>query len=210
VILRDDAAARTFGPPQRTVREAIQLALGRVSSRDIPTSFTDADLRPFRAYATDPAWAGGTRLFDTRRRHTTASPAAVFAAVSRLGGEKGWYGGTWLWRVRGLLDQLWGGPGLRRGRRDPHTVRVGDFVDFWRVEEVSAPFSLRLHAEMLLPGDAWLEWHITPAADGCELRQTATFQPRGLLGRLYWYSVAPFHFLVFPGLLRGILRDARS
>lgn len=210
VVLHDDRAARTFGAPERTVREAIRLALGRATSNDVPTTFSDADLRPFRAYVTDPIWAGGTLLHDDREHLTTASPAQVFAAVSRVGGDTGWYTGGWLWRVRGVLDQLFGGPGLRRGRRDPNVLRVGDYVDFWRVEAVEKDARVRLHAEMLLPGEAWLEWRIEPTDTGSRLTQTAQYRPRGLLGRLYWYAVAPFHFLVFPGLVRGILRDAEK
>lgn len=208
VVLHDDRAAQAFGPPQRTMREAVRLALGRVNSGDVPTSFSNADLRIFRPYVTDPAWAGGTVLRDVRRAATSASPEAVFAAVSRIGGDTGWYQGEWLWRVRGVLDQLFGGPGLRRGRRDPKVMRVGDFVDFWRVEEVVAPTVIRLRAEMLLPGEAWLEWRLEPNGSGTRITQTASFKPRGLWGRLYWYAVAPFHVFVFPALMRGIIRDA--
>ena len=210
VVVRDTRTLELLGAPQRPLREAIRLALGRTSRRDVPTSFTDADLQPFRAYATDPSWAGGTELVDERHRDTTASAHDVFAAVCAVGGEKGWYSGEWLWRLRGLFDQVWGGPGLRRGRRHPSELRVGDFVDFWRVDEVEEDRFVRLHAEMRLPGEAWLEWRITTSPRGTRLTQLARFKPRGLLGRVYWYAVAPFHGLVFPGLTRGIVADAES
>ena len=210
VIVRDTRTRDVLGAPQRTLREAIRLALGRTSRQDVPTSFTDADLQPFRAYATDPDWAGGTELVDARDERTSASPHDVFAAICSIGGEKGWYRGEWLWRLRGLFDQLWGGPGLRRGRRHPSELHVGDFVDFWRVEEIVDDESVRLRAEMRLPGEAWLEWRITTDARGTRVAQRARFKPRGLLGRLYWFGVAPFHGLVFPGMLRGIVDDAQG
>lgn len=210
VIVRDSRTIDLLGAPQRPLRDAIRLALGRTNRGEIPTSFTDADLQPFRAYSTDPAWAGGTELRDERHRDTTSGAHEVFIAVTSVGGQKGWYSGEWLWRVRGLFDQLWGGPGLRRGRRHHSDLRVGDFVDFWRVDEIVEDRLIRLHAEMRLPGEAWLEWRITTGPRGTRLTQRATFKPRGLLGRLYWYSVAPFHRLVFPGLLRGIITDAES
>jgi uncharacterized protein YbjT (DUF2867 family) len=208
VVIRDDRAARAWGPPSRSLREAVQLALGRTRRGDVPTSFTAAEMHPFRPYETDPTWAGGTELVDERVVPTTLSAESLYRAIISLGGTKGWHAGEWLWRVRGFIDILWGGPGLRRGRRHPTNLVVGDYVDFWRVEQLDDAAFVRLHAEMLLPGDAWLEWTITPTATGSVLTQRARFKPRGLWGRLYWYSVAPFHVFVFPGLLRGIVRDA--
>jgi uncharacterized protein YbjT (DUF2867 family) len=209
VIVRDSRTRDVLGAPQRTLREAIRLALGRTGRHDVPTSFTDADMQPFRAYATDPSWAGGTELVDKRDQFTTASAHDVFTIVCAIGGETGWYSGEWLWRLRGLFDQLWGGPGLRRGRRHPRELRVGDFVDFWRVEEIVDDQLIRLRAEMRMPGDAWLEWEISRDDRGTRVSQRARFKPRGLSGRLYWIGVAPFHVLIFPGLLRGIIADAR-
>jgi uncharacterized protein YbjT (DUF2867 family) len=210
VIVRDTRGVDVLGAPRRTLREAIRLALGRTHRHDVPTSFTDADLHPFRAYATDPSWAGGTKLVDERHRDTSASAGDVFAAVCAVGGETGWYTGEWLWRLRGLADQVAGGPGLRRGRRHPRELRVGDVVDFWRVEAIDTGRLVRLRAEMRVPGEAWLEWLITTSPRGTRLTQRAIFKPRGLWGRLYWYGVAPFHGLVFPGLVRGIVADAES
>ena len=208
VVVSDDRTIRDLGAPQHSLSDAIRLALGRTRDGDVPTAFTGADLQPFRRYETDPAWAGGTELIDERVTTSSASPEQLFATLCTLGGDHGWYSGEWLWRIRGFIDVLWGGPGLRRGRRDPQDLMTGDFVDFWRVEELSNPNFLRLHAEMLLPGDAWLEWTIEPTEAGSRLTQRARFKPRGLWGRLYWYSVLPFHSLVFPGLLRGVVKES--
>lgn len=210
VIVQTSATIDTFGPPQRTLEQAISLAVGRTAEANVPTTFSDADQQPFRPYATDPAWSGGTELRDVRSRASVAGVREVFLAACALGGDRGWHRGEWLWKVRGFLDQLWGGPGLRRGRRHPSELRVGDYVDFWRVVEIRENEFLKLRAEMLLPGDAWLEWRITPTPSGSSITQTARFKPRGLWGRLYWCGVWPFHFLIFPGLLKGIIRDAEN
>ncbi len=208
VVVTDNRLRERLGEPQRSLREAIALALGRTKAGEVPTAFTDADFQPFRSYATDPSWAGGTQWRDVRSAATSAPIERVFAAVSALGGETGWHAGELLWRVRGWIDSLWGGPGLRRGRRDPDTMHVGDFVDFWRVEAVSAPTSAVLRAEMVLPGEAWLEWHLEESHGVTRITQTARFKPRGLWGRLYWLGAMPFHRFVFPGLLAGIVDEA--
>ena len=126
----------------------------------------------------------------------------------RLGGDRGWHSNGWLWGVRGAIDTLIGGVGMRRGRRDPDRLRVGDALDFWRVEALEEGRLLRLRAEMKLPGEAWLEWRVEPTATGSRIHQLARYHPRGLWGRLYWLGVAPFHRFVFPGLLRGVIADA--
>jgi len=153
---------------------------------------------------------GPHRMIDSRTIHVTASPEHAFAPIRRIGGKKGWYYADWLWRVRGLLDRLFGGVGLRRGRRDPDSLRVGDTVDFWRVEAMEPDRRLRLAAEMKLPGRAWLEFEVTRDATGSVIRQTATFDPKGLLGRAYWYSVFPLHQFVFGGMLKGIAAKGQS
>lgn len=135
-------------------------------------------------------------------------PHRTWQTVCRVGGEQGWYRGEFLWKLRGLVDQLAGGPGLRRGRRHPDRLSVGEPVDFWRVEDLETDRRLVLVAEMLLPGKAWLQWAVEPVSAGTLLVQTTRFRPRGLFGRAYWYLVAPFHGLVFPGLVKGIARDA--
>jgi uncharacterized protein YndB with AHSA1/START domain len=141
-----------------------------------------------------------------RRQLTVAAPAsAVFAAFTRLGGTAGWLYLDWAWRLRGLLDRLLGGVGLRRGRRDPQEVRAGDAVDFWRVEAVEPNRLLRLRAEMKVPGRAWLEFRAEPIDGGkSRLSQTAFFAPRGLTGLLYWYLLYPLHALIFSGLAKQL------
>ena len=134
----------------------------------------------------------------------------AFRPIEQIGGQTGWYYGNWLWKLRGWLDLLVGGVGLRRGRRDPVDLQVGDAVDFWRVETVDSGRRLRLAAEMKLPGRAWLEFEVTPTANGSLIRQTAIFDPVGLGGLAYWYALYPVHRLVFAGMLNGIVRAAEG
>ncbi len=208
VVVRDPGADAAFGVTPLPLRTAMTRALAVTTENRVPTSFSDADLVHFAQTSTDPEWAGGTTLNDVRRQTTAASADAVFAAITSIGGKKGWYSGEFLWQVRGLIDQLVGGPGLRRGRKE--LLAIGDPLDFWRVEDVVADRRFRLHAEMAMPGDAWLTWDLTPTPAGTEITQTALFRPHGLSGRLYWYAVAPFHGFVFPGMLQGIVDDAEQ
>jgi uncharacterized protein DUF2867 len=162
---------------------------------------------------TDPAWAGGSLYLDERTRTTSAAPEQVWRVVEGIGGDNGWYSFPLAWTVRGWLDRLVGGVGLRRGRRDPQRLFVGDALDFWRVEEREPGRLLRLRAEMRLPGLAWLEFHVEHAdadAGTTLLRQRATFAPRGLAGHLYWWAIAAFHGIVFGGMVRGIVRAAEA
>jgi hypothetical protein len=149
-------------------------------------------------------------LKDEQTIVTDATPAALHREVCALGGERGWLVGNWLWAVRGALDRVVGGVGMRRGRRHPTELRVGDVVDFWRVEALTPPRLLRLRAEMRLPGDAWLEWSITPDPEQGRtvFAQRALFRPRGLFGRAYWYAVSPFHRFIFRPLALRIERRA--
>ena len=139
-----------------------------------------------------------------------ASPKEAFAAVCRIGGETGYHYADWLWRIRGYIDLLVGGVGLRRGRRSKTSLRVGDTLDFWRVEAIEPGRLLRLAAEMKMPGRAWLEFEVTADGTASTVRQTATFDPSGLLGRVYWYALYPFHQFVFHDMLHGVARAARS
>ncbi|QKK07586.1 MAG: SDR family oxidoreductase [Planctomycetota bacterium] len=185
-------------------REAIRLAIGETQSSDIETRWSAAG-----AIEGDPDWAGGTEFIDAREIKIDAPPAAVFAAVCRVGGGNGWYAADILWRIRGWMDQLSGGPGLRRGRRHPDQIEFGEALDFWRVIGVERDRSLLLRAEMKLPGVAVLGFEIEPETDTrTHLKMTARFRPKGLLGLLYWYSVLPAHNIVFSGMLRGIRREA--
>ena len=208
VVCRDDEAARLMPQPLLGVREAIRVALDQVAHREVETGWFDAGPIPG-----DPDWAGGTVFTDRREVEVAAPPADVFGTVSRIGGRTGWYGADWLWRIRGALDRLAGGPGLRRGRRDAERVAFGDGIDFWRVTGVEPGRRLALRAEMRLPGAALLEFVVEPApgrADRCRLIQTARFLPRGLLGLAYWYAVLPVHRVVFGRMLQGIRRAAEA
>lgn len=206
-IVRDDSARRLFAIRPIGVKDAVARALANEDVDFAQTRWSDA----VSAAGEPKQWGGtrfGNRLVDSRARVVAASPAAAFAAVERIGGATGWYYGNWLWRLRGWLDLLIGGVGMRRGRRDPEHLRVGDTLDCWRVESVEPARRLRLSAEMKLPGRAWLEFEIDPDARGCRVRQTATFDPLGVWGLAYWYSVWPLHQFVFTGMLRGIARTA--
>ena len=206
VVVDDLAFEVTFGVHPIGLRESVARALAATEENRVPTSFNDADLVHFAPTPTDPQWSGGTVMKDVRIERTAAGSPEVYAAVTSIGGAKGWYSGDLLWRVRGILDQLVGGPGLRRGRKE--TLAVGDPLDFWRIEDLVESRRLRLRAEMRLPGEAWLTWDIESRDGMTEITQTAVFRPRGLTGRLYWYGIAPFHRFVFPGMLQGIVRDA--
>ncbi len=208
VVVTDHRAEQLFPFERMALAEAIHRAIGRTAVGDIPTKFDDAATPVWQAVATDPDWTGGTELTDVRTIEVPAAVHETWLAVCRVGGRRGWYRGELLWKLRGLLDRVVGGPGLRRGRRDPERLAVGEPVDFWRVEDLEVDRTVVLHAEMRLPGEAWLEWELTPLATCTRLTQTARFRPRGLWGRIYWYGVAPFHRLVFPGLLQGIAEDA--
>jgi uncharacterized protein YbjT (DUF2867 family) len=217
VVCHDQEAAALM--PQRllTAREAIASAVRQDQRSEVESAWSDAGTVPG-----DPEWAGGRVFMDRRQARVDASSDAVFRAACRVGGHHGYYGAhwlRWLWAVRGSLDELAGGPGLQRGRRDPNNLRYGDAVDFWRVTAVEPGRHLRLHAEMKAPGHALLEFTIDDsdasagdeslaARPSCRLTQTATFLPRGLLGYAYWYSMLPFHFWIFTGMLRGIKEAA--
>ncbi len=210
VVVTDDRAERLFPFERMPLDEAINRAIGRTAVGDIPTRFDDASSPVWQAAPTDPDWTGGTELTDVRTVDVAADPHRTWQAVCRVGGARGWYSGAWLWRIRGWMDRLVGGPGMRRVRRDPERLAVGDPLDFWRVEDLEVDRRVVLHAEMRLPGEAWLEWELAPTATGTRLVQIARYRPRGLWGRAYWYAVAPFHRLVFPGLVHGIAADAAA
>lgn len=209
-VVRDDSAQRLFPIQPVGMREAVARALRNEDSSFAQTRWSDAS----SAAASAPRQWGGTRfgnrLVDSRSTHVAASPAKVYAAVEHIGGVVGWYYANWLWTLRGWLDLLVGGVGMRRGRRDPERLQTGDTLDCWRVESIQPGQRLRLAAEMKLPGRAWLEFEVHPDGTGARLRQTATFDPLGLWGLAYWYGVWPLHQLVFAGMLRGIARSAEA
>lgn len=225
VVCRDNQATRLMPQELLNVRESIEAALGRVNAREVESSWSDAGVMPG-----DPDWSGGKVFTDRRTMEVSATPEAVFSAVCRIGGGHGYYAADGLWRLRGIMDRLIGGPGLRRGRRDPETVGFGEALDFWRVTAIERPRRLALRAEMKLPGVAVLEFDVEPMnnaapppnsessarthadpdhkAERCLLTQTARFKPKGLIGLAYWYAVVPLHGIVFSGMIRGIKTEA--
>lgn len=204
VVCREHRVRDLISQPLLSVREAIRIALTNLSENLIETTWSMAGPIPG-----DPDWAGGAVFQDVRRHSIQAPDWAVFRAVCRVGGGRGWYSADWLWKIRGWLDRLVGGPGLRRGRRDPERVGFGEALDFWRVTGYERDRRLALRAEMKLPGEALLEFRIEPVGPNqTTLHQAALFQPRGLSGLIYWYAVAPFHHIVFRGMLLGIERAA--
>ncbi len=205
VVVTDARAMELMPHEPMGVRAAIREALERSRLHDVETRWSAAG-----RVTGDPDWAGGTVFVDERSIEVGADRASVFRAVCRVGGGHGWYAGDMLWRVRGWLDTLAGGPGLRRGRRHPERVEFGEALDFWRVIGIERDRSLRLLAEMRLPGEAVLEFALRDGegVDSTRLTMCARFRPRGLLGILYWYAVLPLHHVVFAGMLRGIRRAA--
>lgn len=207
-VVHDLAARETFAVRPMSLTEAIRRSMQREDREFATTRWSDA----VSSAGVTRQWGGvrfGSRLVDTRTIEVPVSPAEAFAPIRRIGGTQGWYHVTWLWRLRGWLDLLLGGVGLRRGRPDPEQVKVGDTLDFWRVERYEPDARLRLEAEMKLPGRAWLEFEVSPG-DGSTstIRQTAVFDPVGLAGLLYWYGIYPLHAWVFHGMLRAIASRA--
>ena len=189
---------------------AIELALSKISANDVATRWSDAKslTAPWAKAQSDPDWAGEKTYTDSRSRETDVPAGDVWAAIEKIGGHQGWYGADFLWYLRGLLDRMLGGVGLRRGRRDPNHLHVGEALDFWRVEEIIPGRKLRLYAEMILPGKAWLQFEVTTVDGKTRVEQEALFSPRGLGGQLYWLAVLPFHSLIFPTMLRNIIKEA--
>jgi hypothetical protein len=205
-VVQASAAQETFSIEPRGLVEAVDHVLIS-EDRDF------ADLRWSRALARDPTlgWGGirfGRRIVSSRVVRVPAHAADAFAPIQRIGGPTGWYAADWFWALRGLLDRLRGGPGRRRGRRDPHDLQVGDKVDFWRVERLEPGRRLLLAAEMKIPGRLWLQFDVENSNRGAEIRQTTVFDPAGYVGRLYWYLLYPIHHSVFAAMLRGIRRNA--
>ena len=211
-----DIAEHVPDPPDGLIGfdRAVRLALRRVQDAAVTTRWSSAAVpgAPSDPLPGDPDWAGGSLFVDERMVTVDASPAALWRVLEAVGGERGWYSWGLAWRVRGLADRLVGGPGLRRGRRDPLQLLVDDAVDFWRVEEIEEGSLIRLRAEMRVPGLAWLELRVEPTdrPDETVFAQRALFHPKGLFGQLYWWSVYPFHGVVFGGMQRNIARAAET
>ncbi len=209
-IVKDAAALTDFPHIQPMgMQTAVQRALTGEEIEFATTRWSDA----LSAAGPGRQWGGvtfGSRLVDSRSLDVPVSPEKAFRTIRRIGGTNGWYAWNGLWRLRGALDLLVGGVGMRRGRPPSGVLRPGDALDFWRVERIEPGKLLRLLAEMKTPGRAWLEFEVTPGPAGSRIRQTAVFDPVGLGGRLYWYALYPLHALVFRGMLRGIARVAKQ
>lgn len=194
-------------------RQAVRLALGRMRDGEVETSWRNASIEGASSnpLPSDPEWAGHLVYTDLREKRTSAKPADLWRVIESIGGDNGWYSFPLAWAIRGWMDKLVGGVGLRRGRRDPHRLHTGDVLDFWRVERIDSGHFLRLRAEMRVPGRAWLEMTAEPTDDGGSVyRQRAIFFPRGLGGRLYWFSILPFHGIIFSGMANRITLAAAT
>lgn len=206
-ICQDQSALNDFPIQPQGYREAIRNALINEDRACAETKWSDS----LSSCGTPHSWAGvrfGNRLVDTRKRHVSLTPSEAFAPIVKIGGENGWYFANGLWKLRGWIDLLFRGPGMSRGRRNPEQLQIGDTLDCWRVENINVPNRLRLRAEMKLPGRAWLEFTVEENETGSTITQTATFDPRGLSGIFYWYSVYPLHEIIFAGMLNAIAKKA--
>lgn len=214
ICTEHDIAQYIPDPPDGLIPfdQAVELALTRIKEANVATRWSDAATpgAPSDPLPSDPTWSGGSLYTDIREVPTTASRHELFQAIERIGGEAGWYSAQLLWSARGFIDRLVGGVGLRRGRRDPEHMAVGDAVDFWRVEEVIPDQLIRLRAEMRMPGRAWLEFTVDEKNGQTYLKQRAIYWPHGLAGHAYWWSVAPFHAFVFPPMAKHITEFAES
>ncbi len=208
-VVHDNSALDAFALKPMSLSAAIQRALSKEDQEFAMTRWQDAvsSSMALRRFGGEQF---GNRLVDCRTLTVNCSPEQAFAPIQRIGGKTGWYYGNFLWRIRGFMDLLVGGPGLRRGRRHPVELHVGDTLDCWRVEKIEAPRILRLYAEMRLPGRAWLEFVVTPTDSGASITQTAMFDPVGLFGIVYWYSIWPLHQFIFAGMLRRVAEAGTS
>ncbi len=209
VVAKDESIRKLIPQELLSCRMAIRLSLEKVRQQAVETCWTDAGelLPPEWPYCDDAPYGGGAVCEFSQRTVLQASPNEVWEYIRRIGGETGWYYGQVLWRIRGAMDRLVGGVGLRRGRRHPHDIRVGDALDFWRVLRVEEGRRLILLAEMKLPGEAALEFQLVPLPGGrTELRQMGRFLPRGLCGLLYWYSLLPMHNSLYAGMAKALAR----
>ncbi|MGB7841711.1 MAG: SDR family oxidoreductase [Salinimicrobium sp.] len=212
VIARKNTLAEMLNIEPMSYKKAVELAFQRIEQNNVTSSWKDSlvssnadnSLLEHIHVPTDGCFS------DKREKEITGDPDKVLENIWSIGGKTGWYYGNWMWKVRGLLDQIAGGVGLRRGRTNLNTINTGDTLDFWRVLAADKKNKrLLLYAEMKLPGEAWLEFNVVNRKDGNFLQQTATFRPKGLAGRLYWYSVLPFHFFVFDGMAKNLIKPPR-
>ncbi|WP_426995697.1 SDR family oxidoreductase [Pseudarthrobacter sp. N5] len=206
---------RFVNPPEAGLlgyRQSVRLALARMAAGEVETSWQNSSVRgaPSDPLPSDPQWAGHLVYQDNQQQTTTATRQQLWQVIEGIGGDNGWYSFPLAWSVRGWLDKVAGGVGLRRGRLNPTRLHTGDALDFWRVEQIDRGSLLRLRAEMKVPGRAWLEMRADDAEGGVLYRQRAVFFPKGLGGRLYWLAVLPFHGVIFKGMANRITAAAAS
>lgn len=202
-IVRDQSALDTFKVRPITVKESITRAISEGERQAAQTRWSDS----VSSGGEPKQWTDvsfGEQLQDSRSVNVNTEPALAFLPIQKIGGEEGWYACNWLWSLRGFLDLLIGGVGVRRGRTHPVNIGVGDALDFWRVEAFEQDKRLLLRAEMKLPGKAWLEFVVEESEEGSMIRQTASFDPAGWMGTAYWYLISPLHGIVFSRMLRSI------
>ena len=210
VICHDSEIKKYLPDPKEGLtnfEKAVDLALMRVREAQVSTRWSSASIPgiPSEPLPSDPEWSGGTLYKDIRIKEINSSPEKVWQSVESIGGNNGYFSFDWAWEIRGILDRIVGGVGLRRGRRDPLHLNVGETLDFWRVEEKIPNNLLRLRAEMKMPGKAWLEFKVEQVDEQkSKLTQTAIFYPKGLAGHMYWWAIAPFHVFVFPGMIKNL------
>jgi uncharacterized protein YbjT (DUF2867 family) len=209
-VVTDPAATTAFEVRPRAYRAAIRQALADEDARFVATRWADA---ASALTGERRRWGGvrfGARLVDSRAVTVAVSVERAFGPIQRIGGQGGWYYGDWLWQLRGALDRLFGGPGMKRGRRDDRELRTGDVLDCWRLVAYEPPHRLTLEAEMRLPGRAWLQFEVVARGAGAEIRQTALYDPVGITGRAYWYLLYPAHEAIFRGMLLRIAQRAEA
>ena len=211
VVVTNTLARRLFPEiAPRTYAEAIRAVIADVDAGRVETAWSDALGMKSAQYSDVSLQVQEGMIFERRRRPVDAPVKDVYRVVAGIGGKRGWYFANWAWRIRGRIDRMLGGVGLRRGRRHPETLRIGDSLDFWRVETCKPDHLIRLRAEMKLPGRAWLQYEVREDRTGTtHLQQTAAFMPKGLGGLLYWYGLYPMHAWIFRGLINEIARRAQ-
>jgi hypothetical protein len=214
-VVRDHSIAEYIAPPPEGLTSygrSVELALAKIGRGEVETTWagSTAIATPSDPLPSDPDWAGTTVYKDTRTQYTSAPPSRLWEVIEGIGGSNGWYSFPLAWAVRGWMDKLAGGVGLRRGRRDPRRLQLGEALDWWRVEALDRGRLLRLRAEMRVPGRAWLEMTVSPRGSGSLYFQRAVFVPKGLAGRLYWAAIVPFHDVIFKGMAQRITAAAEG
>jgi hypothetical protein len=206
-LVKHDTASQYFTIQPRGLSDALSRAVIYEDKEFAQTRWSDA----LSSSGDTPTWGGikfGSRVVDSRSISVHCSPQQAFAPILTIGGENGWYYANWAWALRGFLDLLVGGVGVRRGRSNPENIAVGDAIDFWRVEAIEPNSLLRLRAEMKLPGRAWLQFEVDGDNNHSSIQQTAIFDPIGIFGWLYWYGIYAIHKMIFNGMLNGIAKHA--